>query len=126
MTGDNTELQRQREWILSRYGVVPSEADNATLLRMIEDYLNEGLETQVEPFPETDREFSGILDELRALDPDDLRAKLDISGWLLRPYGADEMRCQECMYYLVHRRWCDLPELSLPAEPEWWCRLWRI
>ena len=126
MTGDNTELQRQREWLLSRYGVVPSEADHAPLLRMIEDYLNEGLETQVEPFPETDREFSGILDELRALDPDDLRAKLDISGWLLRPYGADEMRCQECMYYLVHRRWCDLPELSLPAEPEWWCRLWRI
>ena len=60
MTGDNTELQRQREWLLSRYGVVPSEADHATLLRMIEDYLNEGLETQVEPFLETDREFSGI------------------------------------------------------------------
>jgi hypothetical protein len=55
-----------------------------------------------------------------------LREKLVISGWLLQPYGPDEMRCQECMYYLVHRRWCDLPELSLPAEPEWWCRLWRI
>lgn len=126
MTGETTDLQRQREWLQSRYGVLPSEADHATLLRMIEDYLNEGLETHVEPFPETDREFSAILDELRALDTDDLRAKLDISGWLLRPYGADEMRCQECMYYLVHRRWCDLPELSLPAEPDWWCRLWRI
>ncbi|QCI80562.1 hypothetical protein E6W36_10940 [Hankyongella ginsenosidimutans] len=93
---------------------------------MIEDYLNEGLVTKVAPFPETDRQFSAILDELRELDPDDLRAKLVISGWLLRPHGPDEMRCQECMYYLVHRRWCDLPELSLPAEPEWWCRLWRI
>ncbi|GMG81486.1 hypothetical protein LNKW23_06990 [Paralimibaculum aggregatum] len=109
-----------------RYGVTPARADHATLLRMIEDLLNEGLQTLVEPFPETDREFAAILDELRALSPDQLRAKLVISGWLLRPYGEDQMRCQECMYFLVHRRWCDLPELNLPAEPEWWCRLWRI
>ena len=109
-----------------RYGVVPSEADHATLVKMIEDLLKEGLETKVEPFPETDREFAAILDELRALSADELRAKLVISGWLLKPYGEDQMRCQECMYFLVHRRWCDLPELNLPAEPEWWCRLWRI
>ena len=56
----------------------------------------------------------------------ELRAKLIESGWLLEPYGEEEMRCQECMYYLVHKRWCDLPELDLPAEPDWWCRLWRI
>lgn len=111
---------------MSRYGVLPSEADHATLLKMIEDYLDEGLKTKVEPFPETDREFAVILDELRELEPDELREKLEISGWLLKPYGPDEMRCQECMYYLVHRRWCDLPELNLPAEPDWWCRLWRI
>jgi hypothetical protein len=36
------------------------------------------------------------------------------------------MRCQECMYYLVHRKWCDLPELFVPVEPDWYCRLWRI
>ena len=109
-----------------RYGVTPSEADHATLVKMIEDLLNEGLQTQVEPFPETDREFAAILDELRPLSADELRAKLVISGWILKPYGEDQMRCQECMYFLVHRRWCDLPELNLPAEPEWWCRLWRI
>lgn len=109
-----------------RYGVPPSEADHATLVKMIEDLLKEGLKTQVEPFPETDREFAGILDELRPLLDDELRAKLVISGWILEPYGEDQMRCQECMYFLVHRRWCDLPELNLPAEPEWWCRLWRI
>jgi hypothetical protein len=125
-TGEEAERRRQREWLLSRYGVLPSEADHATLLRMIDDYLTEGLVTKVEPFPETDREFSTILDELRELGPEDLRERLVVSGWLLKPYGPDEMRCQECMYYLVHRRWCDLPELSLPAEPEWWCRLWRI
>lgn len=116
----------EREAYIARYGVAPSEADHATLLRMIEDQLNEGLKTTVEPFPETDREFAQILDELRRLGPDELRAKLVVSGWLLKPYGEDEMRCQECMYYLVHKRWCDLPELSLPAEPDWWCRLWRI
>lgn len=111
---------------LKRYGVTPANADHDTLTRMIEDLLNEGLVTKVEPFPETDREFAAILDELRALSPDDLREKLVISGWLLKPHGEDEMRCQECMYYLVHKRWCDLPELNLPAEPEWYCRLWRI
>jgi hypothetical protein len=116
----------EREAFIARYGVPPSEADHATLLQMIEDLMNEGLETMVEPFPESDKEFAAILDELRPLDADQLREKLAISGWLLKPYGEDEMRCQECMYYLVHRRWCDLPELSLPAEPDWWCRLWRI
>ena len=109
-----------------KYGVTPSQADHATLLRMIEDHFQEGLKTLVEPFPETDREFAKILDNLRTMSADDLRNKLVESGWLLEPYGEDEMRCQECMYYLVHRRWCDLPELNLPAEPDWWCRLWRI
>lgn len=119
-------LSKQKKEFVDRYGVAPSEADHATLLKMIEDLMTEGLETQVEPFPETDREFAGILDELRPLTADQLREKLVISGWLLKPYGEDQMRCQECMYFLVHKRWCDLPELSLPAEPDWWCRLWRI
>jgi hypothetical protein len=30
------------------------------------------------------------------------------------------------MYYMVHSKCCDLPELALPVEPDWWCRLWRI
>tara|TARA_Y100000815_G_C13214363_1_gene451898 strand:+ start:584 stop:946 length:363 start_codon:yes stop_codon:yes gene_type:complete len=100
--------------------------DQASQRRMIEDLFEGGLETQVDPFPETDKEFSKLLDQLRELGPEDLREKLVVSGWKLTPHGEDEMRCQECMYYLVHKRWCDLPELDLPAEPEWWCRLWRI
>ena len=56
----------------------------------------------------------------------DLKAKLVIAGFTNYPYGEDRMRCQECMYYLVHRRWCDLPELALPVKADWWCRLWRI
>lgn len=121
---DNVDAERDE--YVRRYGVTPSEADHATLLKMIEDHLNEGLKTKVEPFPETDREFAAILDDLRDLPADQLREKLVISGWILKPYGEEEMRCQECMYFLVHKRWCDLPELSLPAEPDWWCRLWRI
>ena len=126
MAAEDMRADEERAGYLARYGATPANADRATLARMIEDLLNEGLVTKVEPFPETDREFAAILDELRGLSPDQLREKLVISGWLLRPWGPDAMRCQECMYFLVHKRWCDLPELSLPAEPEWYCRLWRI
>ena len=85
-----------------------------------------GLRTQTEPFPETDKEFMQLIQQLRELPPGDLKGKLVLSGFTDKPYGPDRMRCQECMYYLVHRKWCDLPELSLPVEADWWCRLWRI
>lgn len=116
----------QRDAFVKRYGVTPAKADHKTLARMIEDMMKEGLHTTVTSFPENDGAFALIVDQIRKLSADDLREKLVISGWLLEPYGSDEMRCQECMYYLVNRRWCDLPELNLPAEPDWWCRLWRI
>lgn len=86
----------------------------------------EGLVTQTKPFPEDNHQFEEILKELRELDPDDLEQKLVISGFVDKPYGEDDQRCLECMYYLVHRKWCDLPELAVPVEAEWWCRLWRI
>jgi hypothetical protein len=88
--------------------------------------LAKGLKTQTEPFPENDRAFAAICAELARLKPDDLEGKLVIGGFTDKPYGPDQMRCQECMYYLVHRKWCDLPELAVPVEPDWWCRLWRI
>lgn len=88
--------------------------------------LADGLKTQTEPFPENDTQFGQLLAGLRELDPKDLKAKLVLSGFTDVPYGEDRMRCQECMYYLVHRKWCDLPELAVPVEPDWWCRLWRI
>ena len=98
----------------------------ADQLETIAAMLAGGLKTQTEPFPETAKEFAGILDELRHLDSDDLKGKLVVGGFVDHPYGPDKLRCLECMYYLVHRRWCDLPELAVPVEPEWWCRLWRI
>lgn len=102
-----------------------AESDLETLRKMTL-MMEQGLETQTEPFPETDREFAQILDELRPLAKDDLEGKMVISGFVDHPYGSDEQRCLECMYYLVHRKWCDLPELAVPVEPNWWCRLWRI
>jgi hypothetical protein len=100
--------------------------DRDSLLETIAKMLAGGLKTQTEPFPETDREFADILTQLRQLDPGDLEGKLVIGGFVDHPYGPDRQRCMECMYFLVHRRWCDLPELAVPVDPEWWCRLWRI
>ncbi|GJL51721.1 hypothetical protein [Candidatus Nitrospira salsa] len=94
--------------------------------QQIEGLLSNGLKTMLEPFPETHVEFAKLLDELRNLSPDDLEGKLVIGGFADQPYGPDQMRCLECMYYLVHRKWCDLPELAVPVEPDWYCRLWRI
>jgi hypothetical protein len=51
-----------------------------------------------------------------------------IAGFTLEPieHGGLEQPCETCMYYVVHRRFCELPELNLPVEPQWSCRLWRI
>ncbi len=103
-----------------------SSEQHQDLMRRMAELMAGGLKTCTEPFPETEREFAAILDELRALDPEDLVGKLVVGGFIAEPYGPDRQRCMECMYYLVHRQWCDLPELSVPVEPEWWCRLWRI
>jgi hypothetical protein len=100
--------------------------EEAVLRDKIGVMLADGLQTQTEPFPETNKEFAALLTELRDLPPDDLAGKLVLSGFTDKPYGPDQMRCLECMYYLVHRKWCDLPELAVPVEPDWWCRLWRI
>ncbi|MER8465833.1 hypothetical protein [Mesorhizobium sp. M1396] len=97
-----------------------------SLLRKMAQMMQNGLKTQTEPFPETEREFAAILAELRQLKPDDIEGKMIISGFLDQPYGPDRQRCMECMYYLVHREWCDLPELAVPVDADWWCRLWRI
>jgi hypothetical protein len=97
-----------------------------SLLERIAAMLRSGLVTQTEPFPATEREFGDILTQLRHLDPGDLEQKLVIGGFVDHPYGPEQQRCMECMYFLVHRKWCDLPELSVPVEAEWWCRLWRI
>jgi hypothetical protein len=99
------------------------------LLRMrIGALLESGMQTSTEPFPETQVEFQAIMDELGALDPGDLINRLDIGGFVSRPVEISGVmqRCQECIYFLSNRQWCDLPELPVPVKPEWWCRLWKV
>jgi methionine sulfoxide reductase catalytic subunit len=140
--------QRSPEKVEAIIGLVKSEADNMVRLpdeqekfqkevqslnaksddEMREEIrrklVDEGLKTQMAPFPENNVQFDQILAELRALKPDDLEGKLVIAGFYPKP--VEDQRCLECMYYLVHRKWCDIPELAVPVEPDWWCRLWRI
>lgn len=103
-----------------------SNEDENALRARIGKMMEEGLVTQTEPFPENEREFGKLLAEVANLPTGDLKGKLVLSGFVDKPYGPDQMRCQECMHYLIHRKWCDLPELAVPVEPNWWCRLWRI
>jgi hypothetical protein len=103
-----------------------SEADSPELRRQITELLASGLQTHVEPFPPTEKEFSAITRELRSLAPGDIKGKLVISGFMDRPYGPENWRCADCIYYLANRKWCDLPELAVPVEEDWYCRLWRM
>ncbi len=103
-----------------------NEGDDPVHRNKITDLLAEGLETKVEPFPVTEKEFAEITAELRALDRDDIKGKLIVGGFINHPYGPDNWRCMECIYYLVNRKWCDLPELAIPVEADWYCKLWRM
>jgi hypothetical protein len=82
----------------------------------------------VEAFPRADTHegvlaITALLQAARSLEQ-----KLAIAGFTLTPveHGGIAQACETCMYYLVHRRFCELPELAVSVEPEWSCRLWRI
>jgi len=65
---------------------------------------------------------------LRHEAADSVERKLVIGGFTDHTISADGMEqpCETCMYYLIHRKFCNLPELMLPVEADWSCRLWRI
>lgn len=102
-------------------------ATDLDLREEIRGLLAGGLATEVFPRADTAEETAAIVARLRAAG-DDLTAKLVVGGFTLHTveHGGIEQPCETCMYYLVHRRFCELPELNLPVEPEWSCRLWRI
>ncbi|HXQ41001.1 MAG TPA: hypothetical protein VN821_07030 [Candidatus Udaeobacter sp.] len=97
------------------------------LRETVRSMLAGGLKTDVMPRADTHEAVQAIVGELRAANGD-LKAKLVIGGFTLAPveHGGIEQLCETCMYYKVHRRYCELPELHLPVEREWSCRLWRI
>lgn len=86
----------------------------------------DGLETITEPFPKNHFLFDAIVNQVAEVPKENVKRKLILSGFIDHPYGEDQDRCKECIYYLSNRKWCDLPALDLPVEPEWWCRLWKI
>jgi hypothetical protein len=89
--------------------------------------LADGLETEVFPRADTHEEVQAIVTRLQGAKHD-LKARLVIGGFTLEPieHEGSGQACETCMYYKVHRRYCELPEFELPVEPEWSCRLWRI
>ena len=96
-------------------------------LEAIRVMLAGGIKTEAFPRADTHDEVQAIIGRLRVADGD-LATKLVIAGFTLTPVEHDgiEQVCETCMYYKVHRRYCELPELDVPVEPQWSCRLWRI
>ena len=105
-----------------------SSKEDDKLRVQIGQILKEGLETQVWPRAETSEKVNEIVSQLQNEAADNLEKKLVIGGFTDHTIEADglDQPCETCMYYLVHRKFCELPELMLPVEPEWSCRLWRI
>lgn len=101
-------------------------ADADAKREQIKSLLAGGLGTEAFPRADTHDEVQSVVKRLR--EADDLKAKLVVSGFTLTPvmHNEIEQACETCMYFLVRRRHCELPELDLPVEAEWSCRLWRI
>lgn len=91
------------------------------------ELLTAGLKTEVFPRADTHEDVQACILKLQNSDGS-LESRLVIGGFTLQPveHGGINQACDSCMYYLVHRRYCELPELDVPVEPEWSCRLWRI
>ncbi len=88
-----------------------------------------GIDTDWKNRAYTSEQVNQAVARLQHLAPDDYEQKLVIGGFTNYPYGDDDdisQSCETCMYYLKHRKYCELPELECPVEPEWSCILWRI
>lgn len=113
--------------------VESQEVIDNTLRISLQSLLDGGLKVDVEPRAYEHEQILRIISRLQSLDSDDYTKKLVISGFTLDPYqppdtkdSDDAQACDTCMYYKVHRKFCELPELMVPVEPEWSCVLWRI
>lgn len=75
---------------------------------------------------ETAKPADSIVERMRASS--DVMEKLQIAGLIREPFhgGPTKQECGNCIYYLPNHQFCNLPELMIPVEPDWWCRLWRV
>ena len=102
-------------------------AEDAVVLEQARKLLDGVLECEVFPRCDTHELVQDVIQRLRNSDHS-LEQRLIIGGFTLEPieYEGIEQACDTCMYYLVHRQYCELPELDVPVGPKWSCRLWRI
>ena len=92
----------------------------------IKTLLEGGLKTEAVPRADTPEQVEEISARLRTASS--LKDRLVIAGFELQLFeeGGIEQDCQSCVRFAVHRKFCEVPELLLPVEPEWSCRLWRL
>ena len=109
----------------------PAPGDDA-LRERLGQLLDGGVPTEWQQRADTSAAVNTVVARLAAVGPGDRAALLAIAGFTTQPFRSSDaddditQACETCMYYGVHRRFCDLPELKLPVKPEWSCRLWRI
>lgn len=105
-----------------------SSSQDDALRTRIAAMLAGGLTTEAWPRAETSDMVNQIVARLRSEADGEVERKLVIAGFTDSPITADDMEqsCETCMYYQIHRQYCELPELDLPVAPHWSCRLWRI
>ncbi len=101
-----------------------------TLRGQLEGLLHSGLETEWKERAYTSDAVNEVIRRLQAIPADDYAGKVKVSGLMDHPYAAAgediKQACETCMYYGIHRQFCELPELHFPVKPEWSCRLWRV
>lgn len=105
-----------------------STPEDDKLRSEIAQKLAAGMKTEAFPRAASSEMVNEIIARLRDEAGDDLDKKLILGGFTNHVIEVDDIEqpCETCMYYLVHRKFCELPELMLPVEPQWSCRLWRI
>ena len=93
----------------------------------IKELISGGLGTEAFPRADSHEQVRVIVRRLHE-GGKSLESKLVIAGVTLSPVTHNDVAqsCRSCMYYLIRRRHCALPELDVPVDPEWSCRLWRI
>ncbi len=67
-----------------------------------------------------------LIDRIRATST--RKEKAEVAGLKHERVKLDgtEMACETCIYYLPRFGWCDMPDLDIAVDPNWFCDLWRI
>ena len=93
--------------------------------------LDSGLKTDWRHRADTSEKVDEVTRRLQQISHDDYAGKLKVAGVTVHPYVPPaqpeiEQACSTCVRYERVRRYCNLPELELPVEPEWSCVVWRL